>query len=98
MNVLATSTAPLTRLNTPIERILLYEKLTQALLLWGKKRFSKDDILLIRKTQWLYYRTILTNHFSGLFKKIGFTIYLAKHNIKAAYHLILLALRFEIIK
>jgi len=92
------SNVSLTKLNSPIERILLYDKLTNSLLLWGQKRFCKNDILLIHKTQWLYYRTILTNHFPGLFKKLGFTIYLAKHNIKAAYHLILLALRFEIFK
>ncbi|TVZ59157.1 glycosyltransferase involved in cell wall biosynthesis [Flavobacteriaceae bacterium MAR_2010_105] len=88
----------LSRSDTPIERILLYRKLTQALLHWGEHRISIEDTLLIKQKEWAFYRRLISNNFSGVLNKLRFVVRLYLVNINVANRIILLALKFKLKK
>lgn len=86
------------RNNTPMERFLLYRKLTKSLLLWGKDKFNKEEFNLISKIEWQHYRNLLINHYTSNLKKITFIKSIAQNNFKDAFHFVYLYLKFELFK
>ncbi|MFC4721195.1 glycosyltransferase family 2 protein [Geojedonia litorea] len=83
---------------SPINRFILYRKLTKSLVSWGKTEFTRTDFILIYLNEWATYKKIITNNYSGIWKKLLFFFKILIFNFKDAFHLLHLFLRFEFFK
>jgi len=81
--------------DSPDFRFKLYRKLTKAILLWGKDRFTHEDRTLIGKMEWKTYRKLFTNGYPGYYKKLGFFTQIAFQNLYDAIHCLYLCFKFE---
>lgn len=68
------------------DRILLYQKLTKSLLSWGKEKFSKENIILIRSVEKKMYYKLISNNKNNKIEQSKFLIYfLFQHPIQGFY-------------
>lgn len=82
-----------TRSEDPFDNFILYRKLTQSLLEWGKGRFEITDCNLIYRKEWLHYRKIMSNHYPGVLNKIKFLNQVFVHDFRDGVHLLFLLLK-----
>lgn len=85
------------RTTDPLERFLLYRKLTKALLTWGADKFDKKDRQLILEQEWLIYRKMLASRYPSFFKKGTFFKRVSINNIQDMCHLVRLYVKHELL-
>ena len=78
--------------HTPLRNYIRYRKLTNDLLVWGKNKFTKEELRLVKNIEWKYVKKILINR-NGIFKKVKFIIEIFKDNKKNGLYLIILILK-----
>lgn len=83
--------------NSPLSRLLLYRRLTQSLLDWGKKRFKKKDLDLIKSLESVKYFELISNNFPGIKGKLRFLINLMRINFGFALQILILFFKRRLI-
>ncbi|MFC4721196.1 glycosyltransferase family 2 protein [Geojedonia litorea] len=90
------SNMSITRVNSAIERSLLYRKLTKSLLDWGKDKFTRKDYDLVKSKEWHYYKTMLINRHPKFKDKVSFIFRLTNYQPREIINFLYLYLRFQL--
>ncbi|MBR9915488.1 MAG: glycosyltransferase [Algicola sp.] len=77
----------------PFEQYQRYKKVIQALKLWGKERFSKQDWVTIRNAEKKRYLKLMRNHCPGFWKKWQLMIKILFANPKEGFYFVSLFFR-----
>ena len=82
----------------PLEQYQRHKKLIDAVKVWGKKRFTKEEKRLVSKSEWQRYKQIMKNHCPGFLNKLKLLLKISSHNLGQGLSFIGLFLRYEVFK